>query len=425
MILPLLALLQVGADTVPVVTLAEALRASVRLDPGYVAAVGALDNAEWVRRAAWSAMVLPSVTVSTELTRYSTPTFNLGTEQQQTTAAGARIDARYDLFLGGAKLAALRRARAEVDAADAGALAARYALALDTEADYYAVVADEELARVAALRVERAAEQLAVARARVLSGAAVQTDSLQLLLELTRARVSRLRQDATLRVSRLQLGRRVGVDGPVRAAPLDKTSLAALPFSLADAVRRALADGPAYRAARSAERAADAALAAQRGAYLPRATLTAATGAFDDHFFPEASTRSLVTLTISFPLWDGGQRELAYSRARVGREVARTVRADMERAARRDVAEAYDAYHTARAAAELATEALVVARENYRVQQTRYRAGATTILDLLDGQVALTEAEAGIVQARFAARLARAGLEAILGTRLDSIEDGR
>jgi len=57
------------------------------------------------------------------------------------------------------------------------------------------------------------------------------------------------------------------------------------------------------------------------------------------------------------------------------------------------------------------------------VQQARYRAGASTILDLLDAQAGLTEAQAEVVQARYAARLALAGLEAILGRRLFSDKD--
>src|SRR6185437_10020928 len=69
------------------------------------------------------------------------------------------------------------------------------------------VLANAELLRVARERVQRAEQQLAVARARVASGAAVQTDSLQLRLELTKARVVRLLQESALRIARLQLGR--------------------------------------------------------------------------------------------------------------------------------------------------------------------------------------------------------------------------
>ena len=413
----------VAADTIPVVTLSEALRAAARLDPGYVGAVGALDNAGWGRRAAWSALVLPAITLSGDVTRSSTPFFNIGAGGALRSSGTARVDARYEVFAGGAKLAALRRSQAQVDAAEAGALGVRFLVALATEADYYGVLADEELARVAAERVRRAEEQFGVARARVLSGAAVQTDSLQLLLELTRARVARLDQDAALRVSRYQLGRRVGLVGAARAAPLDTQPAMELPFTLDDAVRRALAQGPAYREARARERAAGAELAMRRSAYLPRAALTASAAAFDDHFFPEARKVTVFSVTVSFPLWDNGQRELALSQARVSRDVARAVRQDLERAAWRDVAEAYDTYNTARASTILARDAVTVARENYRVQETRYRSGATTILDLLDAQVALTESEAALVQARFGTRLALAGLEAILGTRLDPSKD--
>ena len=62
---------------------------------------------------------------------------------------------------------------------------------------------------------------------------------------------------------------------------------------------------------------------------------------------------------------------------------------------------------------------MAVARENNRVQETRYRAGATTILDLLDAQNRLVQAQADLVQALYNTRLARAALEVILGERIN------
>ncbi len=100
--------------------------------------------------------------------------------------------------------------------------------------------------------------------------------------------------------------------------------------------------------------------------------------------------------------------------------MARAALRDSELAARRDAIEAYQNYLTARASAELARQGVSVARENLEVQNNRYRAGATTILDLLTAQVSLSEAEAGLVQARYGTRLALAGLEAVLGRRLFS-----
>ncbi len=101
-----------------------------------------------------------------------------------------------------------------------------------------------------------------------------------------------------------------------------------------------------------------------------------------------------------------------------GHREARALRDDVEREVRRDVITAYEVFETARASADLAQRAVVVARENLRVNQERYRVGGTTILDLLTAQVSLVEAEAALVQALQAERLALAGLEALLGRRI-------
>lgn len=420
MIAALMMLLQAAApvtDTLPRMTLAQAISRATRLDPNYVRALGQVDNAEWGRRAAIAAFVLPSVSVFVNATKYSTDQFNIGTSRPQDVSVIADATARYELF-SGRKLADLGRTAAEVDQAEATELQQRFQAALQTEADYYGVLLNQELGRVAQERVRRGEEGLTIARARVTSGAAVQSDSLQFVLELTQARLDSLQRGAALTVARLQLGRRVGDSGPVDAVPIDTTRAPDLPMELPDAIRTALAQGPQYRAARAAERAASSALKAERGAYLPTITLTGEHTRFDVKFFPDAVNVSSIALGVSLPIWDDGRREIAITRARVNRDVSRAIRADLELAARRDVTAAFEAYRTAQATTALSETAVIVAKENYRVQESRYRGGATTILDVLDAQLRLTQAEADLVQSRYALRLALAGLEAILGQRL-------
>jgi outer membrane protein TolC len=422
-IAPLLFLLAVAggqADSLPFVTLSEALQRAARLDPDYVRALGAVNNAAWARRAALSAMVLPSLTLSTDYTELTLQQFNVGIGAQAKTSATARLDARFELFTGLRKLSDLSRTGADLESAQAGEVQQRYVTALATEAAYYAVLSGRELLDVARDRVRRAEEQLVVARARVVSGAAVQTDSLQLLLELDQARIDFLHEASALRVARLQLGRRVGAPRGVDAVALDTARARDLPLTLTDAVALALEQGPEFRVARANERSAEASLHSRRSGYFPQAVLSANTTGFGDKYLTRGLSRSSLTFTLSFPIWDNAQRELAYVRARNARDLAVATREDLERSAEADVTEAYEAYETARATADFAAQGLVVAQETYRVQQARYRAGASTILDLLDAQSGLTEAQAELVQARYAARLALAGLEAILGRRLFS-----
>jgi outer membrane protein len=412
-----------AADSVPRVTLADALRLSTRFDPQYVRALGQIDDAEWGRRAAMLAFFVPSVDLSLDETKYSQSFFNPANPANPTsTLVVGRAAANYEVF-SLRKFSELSRTKADIASAEAGELEQRYRAALETESSYYDVLVNQELARVTDERVRRAREGLSIARARVTSGAAVQTDSLQLVLELTRAQVEGLRQHNALRTAQLELGRRVGASGPVNAVPTDSLPPDSLPISLPEAIRAGLDQGPQYRAARANESAADASLRAQRGNYLPVVSIGGLHQRYDTQLFPGASNINSVTFTVSFPLWNNGQREIEVNRARVNRDVARTVREDLERVVRRDITSSYDAHQTSAAAVQLASVGVSVARQTYQMQELRYRSGASTILDLLDAQVNLAQAEADLVQARYQARLSLARLEAILGRRLFTNKD--
>ena len=308
-------------DSLPRVTLREALQRSAQLDPNYVAALGQVDNAVWARRNAFAAFILPAVTVSVTAQRSNPLGFLFAGDTffvVKTTWQG-QLSARYDLFTGGQKFAELSRSAAALAGAHADELRQRFATALLTESDYYAVLQNAELDRVARERLRRAREQFSVARARVLSGAAVSTDSLNLRLEFTRAQVAQIQQESALQIARLELGRRVGAAGPVDATPLDTIGARELPLSLAEAISQAASQGPEYRSAAASERAASAAYRAELGNFLPHASLTFNAFSFDTAFFPSLRNQTSFTLGVSLPIWNGGQRELAVSRARAMR----------------------------------------------------------------------------------------------------------
>jgi outer membrane protein len=189
-------------------------------------------------------------------------------------------------------------------------------------------------------------------------------------------------------------------------------------LALENAVAQMRTAGPELAARRAAERRADALVAAERASYLPAITVGATLGAYDSKLFPSGLTRSQVAVGISWPLWNGGQREAQVARASAQADAARAEREDAERATVERMNAAYRGYETARAGFELAQVGVAVATETFRVQSARYREGATTILDLLEAQVDLSEAQVTLVQARYAARLALAQVEALLGRRL-------
>lgn len=415
---PVAAHAQTAAPATPlaVVTLREARERAARVDPTSVAARADVGTAAWERRAAVADLLSPTLSATTNYTNYNEPFFSF-TGTPSATTASASVSANY-VLLGGGKLAERRRAAASLDAAEAGEVAASFRTAATVDGAYYLVLAETELSHVAADRLRRAREQFAVARVRVSAGETIATDSLQLLLEVNRARLEVARRDSALTVSRLRLGRMIGAASAVDAAPLDSTPPPELPLSLEAATAELRERGPELLAVRAAERQATAAVAAERSHYLPSVALSAGWQAYDATFFPSFLQRSAIGVTVTLPLWDAGRRELGMARSRGARDVARARREERERATSEAMAQVWNAYRTARVALELAQVGVQASRETYRVQGARYREGATTILELLEAQTAVGEAEATLVQARFAARSSLAQIEALLGRRL-------
>lgn len=408
---------QARSDSVPVVTLAEARARAALVDPDAVAARSRVETATWERRAAVANLLTPNVTGGISYVHFSEPFFNFGTGSISPNSASATLDARYTL-LGAGKFGTLRSSRASVESAEATETVARFRTALATDAAYFAVLANRDLSRVATDRLKRAEEQLGIARVRVVAGEAIASDSLQLLLEASRARVGILSRDSAVVTSRLRLGRMIGLTGSADAAPIDTAKPPPLPLTEEQAIAEMRRRGPDVEASRAEERSANAIVGAERERYLPEVTLGATSGAYDSRLFPSALKRSQLAVTVAVPFWNGGTRELAVARARADRDVARATRADLERGAGEVMAQAYHGYLTSRSGVDLALIGVAAATENYRVQRARYREGATTILDLLEAQVALSESEAALIQARYSTRLALAQIEALLGRRI-------
>jgi outer membrane protein TolC len=121
---------------------------------------------------------------------------------------------------------------------------------------------------------------------------------------------------------------------------------------------------------------------------------------------------------VSYPLFNGFQREAAVTRAQVLAQAAHATALDAERGVRADAVRSYDEATVAAQRIGFAREAVSAAREDLRVQELRYRAGASTFLDEVTSQLNLAQAETSLVEARYDYQIARAMLERVLGREL-------
>jgi outer membrane protein TolC len=125
-----------------------------------------------------------------------------------------------------------------------------------------------------------------------------------------------------------------------------------------------------------------------------------------------------VSLGLRWNLFDRFDRELAITEREAALDVADAEAADARREVSTELTARLAELDAARAAIDITATSVVAATEDLRVQQERYRLGASTIVDVLTSQEALNQAEVDVVVARFNYLRAKAQLEALIGRTL-------
>ena len=411
----------VSAPPAPLqVSLAEAVRRALDVQPDVIRARGAVRTASADERAAWGAY-LPTITTSGSASRSNAAGVDLSTGRPILIPGEYRysvgLAANLDLFTGFKRGAMRRAASARTDAADAGFVNQRYQVSAATAQLFYTSLANEELVRVAESQLERAQEQLQIAVNKFQAGAATRSDTLTATVDLGNARLALLQAQANLATSQANLARQIGADQPVRAVP--DTAFPSPPDTAAlraDVIDRS----PQVQQAEAQAKAAGADVTAARSQYWPTLRVS-----YNDtrqgpalRSFPQFDETFRWTFGLSWLLFDGFSREASQASASVQRDVAQASAADTRRQLGADLTQQLAALFTAYAQIGITGTNVVAATEARRVTQERYRLGAGTLLDLLTAEANLTQAEVNQVQARYNYLIARAQVEAVVGHAL-------
>jgi outer membrane protein len=332
------------------------------------------------------------------------------------TAYSTSLLSSIEVFTGGRRGADRSRAQADLGAAEATNVSQRFAVTLLAERAFYETLRGSDLITVATARVSRAERGLKYAQDRVRSGTATRSDELRARLELTAGRQQLIAARDTMQTAAFALGRLVGADGPVGAAR--PASLDPRPLALSDSeiVRLAVDAAPAVQAAEAGARATAANTRSARSLYAPDVRLAGGYNfANQSAIIGAARPGWTIGVGTTFPIFNGFLREDAVTRADAASEVARVAALDARRQVRTESARLVSALRFAEQNIALAGEAVTAAQEDLRVQTERYRAGISTALDRQTSELAVTQAELGLVAARYNYQVTRATLEALVG----------
>jgi outer membrane protein TolC len=408
------------------VTLADAIRRSEQVQPDVVRAAGDVRTAGARRRSALGAF-LPTVSASSSASdffsegesRVDPVTGLVISGNRSNRSLSTSLSASVDLFTGFRRGAEMRAARANENAADASLVDARFQQALTTTNQFLDALAAAQLLRVRETSVRRAEEQLKVSVAKLRAGSATRSDSLRSLVTLGNARLDQLTTQTDLAAAEANLARLVGETGRVQAVD-DSSFYVVLPVLDSQALRAEVeSKSPRVQSAAAAAAASRATVKASRSSYWPSLALSANTGwngnQVNDY---DLVNQRQVSLALRWNLFDGFDRELTIVQREADLDVAEANASDAKRAVQADLELRLAEMDAATARIGITQTSVVAAREDLRVQQERYRLGASTIVDVLTSQEALNQAEVDVVNARFDYLRAKAQLEALIGRKL-------
>jgi outer membrane protein TolC len=415
----------VGAQ-IPTVTLDEAVRRAQQVQPNVVQARGSVRNAEAQVRSAKGAY-LPSLSANSS----GATSFSAGPSRTdpltQEVVSGDRtsrsvsvgLSASLDLFTGFRRGADNRAARASRTAAEASLTDQQFQSALTATQQFFDALAAQQLVRVREAGVKRAEEQLSLSVAKLRVGSATRSDSLRSVVNLGNAQLALVTANSDVTRTQAALGRTLGLDGRVTAADDSTFYSASVVVDTVALTQEGLARSPQVQSATANADAAAASVSAARSQYWPTLALSGSTSwnGSNSSDYQLFANRQL-TLGLAWPLFNRFQREQTIATRLSVQDNAEANAADARRAVQASLTTQYAALDAARVRIEISRTSVTAAQEDLRVVNERYRVGAATILDVLNSQEALAQAEVNVVTARFDYLKAKAQIEALIGRRL-------
>ncbi len=372
-------------------------------------------------------------TTSTGTAGTTTQILSAGNEVGIVRGGGLSVSLSQTLFDTGQREAANAQARRAVDAAADNNQNTRQTIILNVTQDYYQLLLNQDLVKVALAQVARFQQTVDVTQAQIDAGTTAAKDIYQAKSDLANAQVTLLNNRNAVQTASATLKNALGVNlnGVVQIAPLTAgdqlppVPASAQTLTLDDAVAAAFTARPDVRQQQAIVQSNEAALRlarrqaglSVRGDYVLNYQATNDVGA--------RGVNSQFLLTGSYPLFDAGLARGAVRIAQAGRDSALNQLELVRQQVRLEVEQAYTTRQTNLEAAGLAQAAVTAAQVNYDAVIASRKEGIGTVLDITTAQATLTQAQSQYVSAVYNFYIADAQLQRATGRNDASLPPAR
>jgi outer membrane protein TolC len=325
----------------------------------------------------------------------------------------ARVSLSQLLFDFGKNLASLDASRklAEVSLLDVELQ--RQLITLAVKEAYTNILFAQRLIRVQRQALERAQLNLRSARGFFDVGTRPKSDVTRAEVDVANARVDNIRAANAERVARVALITAMGLPTDNRFEIVDNLVYSPVDFQREQLLAEALRQRPEYQQARLRIENSEAVAKRTFRDFFPDLSVGGSYGAAQSQLNESWD----VSLSLSWSIFDGGNRLARYREAQATIEATRARYQALALDIAREVEQTWIVVTEADERIQAAQTAVASAQENFRLAQGRFDAGVGTILELTDAQLALTQSQNTEAQALADFKIALARLERALGRR--------
>lgn len=405
-------------------TLPESLRLAGERNPGLIAAREQVRAAEAAIAEA-RASLYPRADLSAGAFRLeSPPALALGPLRAELGGEDNRfvdLGARQYLYAGGRIGASILAAQRSLQAAEQNRAALHARVALQVRTSFYRALLAQALVGVREEALALAEAQLRDARQKLRAGTAAEFDVLRAQVQVANARPPLIAARNEIELAHAALKRVIGlpVDAPVAARGELATGLVTVP---ADPLAEASACRAELRAAEAGIAVAEAREEIAQAGERPTISLFANYfGTAPEYFLaPDDALRWnwVAGITFSFPVFTGFETRSQIAQARARRGEAQAGLEDTRAQVQLEVREAALRIEEAQALVDAVGPSIAQAEQALDIARLRYARGAGIQIEVLDSQVALTQARVNALTAAYQYRAAAAQLAHAIGCPL-------
>jgi outer membrane protein len=286
---------------------------------------------------------------------------------------------------------------------------------------YWSLYKALEVKKVLDENVEQVQAHLADAQNLMDQGLATSNDVLKIQVQLSNTKLAQIDAKNAVWMARVSFNNQMGI--PLTTDVDLATTIWHNPTqfeSLEVLVERAAGNRPDVKAMLSRVEASDAAVTVAQSGWWPQISLQAnyLNARPNSRIFPardQFSDTWDVSVNVSLDLWNWGTTADQTAQAKAQYQQAVDVLGSMKDGVTLDVTQNYLSLQQAKEKIDVAKQGVTQAEENYRITNDKYKEGLSLTADLLDADVALTQAKTNFTQALVDYELAEARLHRAIG----------